>query len=139
MDSTNKRPPISEEQIKAKRKELVVFIKSFKNYIESIESINQQVKSDLLFCVDEILKRAILTEEVVRQATTVSRIKISESADIKFKRLLNGALYEIFSSLDMKIDFLAQSQFIDQSHKPLCDDKNCDCEKTITIWCENFI
>lgn len=134
MDSKKKRPPISKEQAKAKRKELVIFVKAFKAYIDEQTNIDEQVRNNLLFCVDEILKRAILTEEVVRMADVVYKITKSEESDIQFKRYLCDYLYEIYTAPDIPVHILTKSQTFNQTHKTLCAEKSCDCENITEDW-----
>lgn len=129
MSANNEeREPISKEQANAKRKELVLFIKQFKEYINEQTNIDEQVKTNLLFSVDEILKRAILAEEVVRMADVVCKITKSEEKDNYFKKILCNDLIKIYKAPDISLDILTKSQTFTQAHKTLCDEKSCDCE-----------
>lgn len=102
MSANNEeKQPISKEQANAKRKELVLFIKSFKSYINKQTNIEEQVKADLLFCVDKILERAILAEEVVRMADVVCKITKSEEKDNYFKKFLCNDLIKIYKAPDL--------------------------------------
>lgn len=130
MSANNeKREPISKEQAKAKRKELVLFIKSFKEYINEQTNIPGQVKTNLLFCIDKILERAILVEEVVRMSDVVYQITKSEDKDIYFKNVLCKDLYKIYKAPDITVSFLTNSQAFNQTHNTLCAEKSCECEK----------
>lgn len=133
MAANNKeREPISKEQAKAKRKELVLFIKQFKEYINEQTNIDEQVKTNLLICIDKILERAILVEDVVRMADVVYPIENKEP-DIKFKGILCSFLYKIYKAPDLTVSFLTNSQAFIQTHKTLCDEKSCECEKETEI------
>lgn len=84
------------EEQKFKRKELVLKIKSLIDYINSI-TIEDNIKIFLINHLDQILKRAIITEEVVRLADVVYKITKSEDTDIKYKGFLKSAIYKIYS------------------------------------------
>ena len=95
--SQEKKQSISVDEQKLKRKELVIKIR---NVIELIKQTNieEQVKDDLLKQMNQILERAVLTEEVVRLADVVYKVTKSEETDNKYKIFLKSALYKIYSS-----------------------------------------
>lgn len=97
MTNQERKSPISVDEQKFKRNELVLKIKAVKEIIKQT-NIEEQVKRDLLFCIDQILERAVLTQEVVRLSDVVYKITKSEETDIKYKGFLKSALYKIYSS-----------------------------------------
>ena len=98
--SQEKKQSISVDEQKLKRRELVIKIRTVIEIIKQT-NIEEQVKEDLLIQMNQILERAVLTEEVVRLADVVYKVTKSEETDIKYKGFLKSSLYKIYSSTNI--------------------------------------